>query len=86
MNEAKYNGWSNRETWLASLWLTNDPVSYLILIEALAIKGSDFEKAEWLQIQLQNEMYDLSLPASLWADLLGTSLARVNFREVIEQN
>ena len=26
-----YNGWSNRETWLVSLWLNNDPASYDLL-------------------------------------------------------
>jgi len=26
--EKKYNGWSNYETWLVSLWLSNDAVVY----------------------------------------------------------
>ena len=24
MNDEKYNGWSNRETWVMNWWLTND--------------------------------------------------------------
>ncbi|HVC35830.1 MAG TPA: hypothetical protein VNE40_00060 [Candidatus Dormibacteraeota bacterium] len=81
-----YNGWSNRETWLASLWLTNDPVSYAVLTEAMELEASDFVRAEWLEVHLKDEMYDLSLEASLWNDLLSTSLARVNWLEVIENN
>jgi hypothetical protein len=27
MDQAKYNGWTNRETWLVNLWLNND-ISY----------------------------------------------------------
>lgn len=27
-NEAKYNGWSNYETWTVSLWLDNEEPSY----------------------------------------------------------
>jgi hypothetical protein len=81
-----YNGWVNRETWLASLWLTNDPVSYAVLTEALELDASDFKKAEWLENHLKVEMYDLPLEASLWCDLLGTALARVDWREVIENN
>jgi hypothetical protein len=81
-----YNGWSNRETWLASLWLTNDPVSYAVLTEALELDASDFKKAEWLENHLKVDMYDLPLEASLWCDLLGTALARVDWHEVIENN
>jgi hypothetical protein len=81
-----YNGWVNRETWLASLWLTNDPVSYAVLTEALELDASDFVKAEWLENHLKVEMYDLPLEASLWCDLLGTALARVDWREVVENN
>ena len=87
MNEVStYNGWTNRETWLVSLWLNNDPVSYSMFSEALELDTSDFKKAEWLETQIKDEMYDLPLEASLWCDLLGTALARVDWREVIENN
>ena len=85
-NISTYNGWSNRETWLASLWLNNDPNSYSLLSEALELDTSDFKKAEWLKNQIEVEMYDLPLEASLWCDLLGTALTRVDWREVIEKN
>ena len=81
-----YNGWTNRETWLVSLWLNNDPGSYALLSEALELKESNFIKAEWLDNRLRDEMYDLSLDASLWSDLLAISLAKVNWLEVIEHN
>ncbi|HUD06819.1 MAG TPA: hypothetical protein VMR34_02935 [Candidatus Saccharimonadales bacterium] len=81
-----YNGWTNRETWLVSLWLNNDPVSYSMFTEALELEASDREKAEWLETNIKDEMFDLPLEASLWSDLLGTSLTRVNWVEVIENN
>jgi hypothetical protein len=28
MNDKKYNGWSNYETWVTNLWLTNDENTY----------------------------------------------------------
>jgi hypothetical protein len=81
-----YNGWSNLETWLVSLWLNNDPVSYDLLQSACKKAGNAFSKSEWLESELQGEMCNLQLGASMWSDLLGTSLARVNWLEVIENN
>ena len=81
-----YNGWTNRETWLVSLWLNNDQDNYKVLLEALERNETDFKRAEWLNSQLEDLMSDLPLEASLWSDLLGTALARVNWLEVIENN
>jgi hypothetical protein len=80
-----FNGWTNRETWLVSLWLNNDEASYEVLLKALGRKGSDFAKAEWLKSQLEDLMYELPLEASLWSDLLGTALAKVNWLEVTQE-
>ena len=56
-----YNGWSNRETWLVSLWLNNDPASYNLLQSASKQAGNAFSKSEWLESELQDKMCDLSL-------------------------
>ena len=85
-SDTTYNGWTNRETWLVSLWLNNDPISYSMFTEALELNTNDLEKAKWLELNIIDEMYDLPLEASLWSDLLGTALARVDWREVIENN
>lgn len=85
-NKKTYNGWTNRETWLVSLWLNNDRNSYSIFSEALELNESNFVKAEWLDNHLRDEMYDLNLDASLWSDLLATALTKVNWLEVIENN
>jgi hypothetical protein len=81
-----YNGWTNRETWLVSLWLNNDEASYQLLLEAISLNKTNFKKSEWLKSKLEDEMYDLPLEAGLWTDLLSTALAKVNWLEVIENN
>ncbi len=81
-----YNGWSNRETWLASLWLTNDEVNYEVLKRALRAGDSDFEKADWLEKQLRDQLDDEAGDASMWNDLLSTAFYRINWVEVIENN
>ncbi len=81
-----YNGWSNRETWLASLWLTNDQGSYALLMEALRTGDSDFARADWLEQQLREQLADEAGGASMWSDLLSTAFHRINWVEVIENN
>ena len=80
------NGWSNRETWLANLWLTNDEYSYSVLMQATERKGEPYEKAYWLEHRLRDQL-DCELEvASLWQDLLRTAFDRINWVEVIESN
>ncbi len=83
-NQDEYNGWTNRETWLAGLWLTNDQFSYSLLLEAKKLDGNLRHKAEWLEEQAQELLCCPELEASLWSDLLNTAIARVDWVEVIE--
>ena len=88
MHEAeKYNGWRNRETWLANLWLNNDEGSYTLLQEALDTDTfQDYEKAEWLEEKLQYQLlYEIEVPC-MWQDLLRTAFGRINWQELIEKN
>jgi hypothetical protein len=74
MSEASnYNGWSNRETWVANLWLTNDQARYCLVLEALKHSGGDYTAAEWLQEQLRNQLDEEAGNSSMWSDLLSTA-------------
>ena len=81
-----YNGWSNRETWLASLWLNNDERSYNLLILAMKAGESDFKQAEWLQSRLHDQLVCEQGEASMWTDLLATAFHRIDWLEVISNN
>ena len=48
-NPAEYNGWSNRETWIVNLWLTNDMVSYDYLQQLYMKRSEIWEKAKELE-------------------------------------
>ena len=75
---ATYNGWSNRETWLAGIWLNNDQASYQLLLEAPDAGTTDFARADWLEKQLCDQLDDEAGDASLWSDLLSTAFYRIN--------
>lgn len=84
--EVTYNGWSNRETWLVNLWLTNDPASEALLRKAQKAGNSTFAQANWLEDRLNEELNERSSESSLWADLLRTAFCRINWVEVVEKS
>jgi hypothetical protein len=87
-----YEGWSNRETWLASLWLNNDEDGNRLLQEAKRQPGGLNEQAQWLCDEYEESLYALLTydqvfgEASLFSDLIQHALDQVNWREIIESN
>jgi len=79
-------GWSNYETKLASLWLTNDQANYPVLTEALKIEGETIDKTNWLEQHLRWQLEDEISESSLWQDLLNCAFDCISWVEVIEKN
>ena len=86
-----YNGWTNRETWLVNLWLTNEPGTYETLTEIAESNSELYEKAD----QLKAFVYTLCMgenseingtASSLVCDLVTNSLGSVEYREIISGN
>ena len=79
----EYNGWTNRETWVVNLWLTNGECYYHELRSIVKNFDSN-EQAEELK-QYVHWIIDVD-DSSMTSDLLSTSLGRVNWYEIAENN
>jgi hypothetical protein len=76
-----YNGWSNKETWITHLWLSNDEVTYSIardIVEQYQSRGTEKLK-EWTEA-----CNPLEGQANIYSDLLGVALDRVNWEEIAQ--
>jgi hypothetical protein len=85
--EKTYNGWTNYETWLASLWIDND----WRMSESFALQSGDLlgsyerdEAIERLAARI-DEFLESTRPetsAGFFDDLINTGLREVNTREI----
>jgi hypothetical protein len=90
---AKYNGWTNYETWVVNLWIDNDPGDYErwreIAREYLdaASEAPPLTRMEAAAIGLADELKeqaDEELPdvERFWKDLLLAAFSGVNWDEI----
>ena len=87
MQETKaYNGWSNYESWLVSLWLTNDEARYNFLESICRRYDTNEKRASNLEYLMRDQMESELEESDMWAELLTTALNCVNWLEVIENN
>ena len=91
MNNQKYNGWNNYQTWVTALWIDNVYGSYQYrceLVEQVKEEHEDEEEQEnCLASSLKNwieEQNPLADDASVFADLLNSALSKIDWNEIAE--
>lgn len=82
-DDKQYNGWTNYETWLINLWLTNDELVYNDLMEIIQELSFDDSIAE-LKFRVMEDI-DLS-EITLRSGLLAAATRNVNWQQIIEAN
>lgn len=83
--DERYNGWTNRETWLVALWIDNEQGSYEYSRE-LARRYADRPTPVQLLANALHEWVKEGAPElnGLWSDLQTRALRRVNWYEIAE--
>lgn len=94
--DTTYNGWTNRETWMVNLWLTNDQGTYNALAEL--VSGIESEATEFGTISREHRIADAlvgfvddiiappdaDVEYGLAVDLINAALGRVDWRELAD--
>ena len=91
MNNRKYNGWNNYETWLVALWIDNEDGSYQYRCELVERVKEEHEEKDDQEYCLASNLKDwieeqnpLAECASLFTDLINSALSEVDWQEIAE--
>ena len=71
-----------------NLWLHQEPELYALLRDTYIQPYSedDYECADWLADQMRQRLFERSMEACLWSDLMTAAFSRVNWLEIIRLN
>jgi len=81
--DTSYNGWTNYETWLVNLWITNDYNDYQYFKELVDGCNDLVEASQTLQDYIE-EGNPLNEDSTIYTDLLRASLGAVNWFEIAQ--
>lgn len=89
MDNEKYNGWTNRETWLIKLWIDNEQETHFywrrVAIDFRNREQPDEAKRSVARrLQQTFETQSPVIKHGMYADLLSTAIARVEWFEIAE--
>jgi hypothetical protein len=79
LEETKYNGWANRETWLVNLWWSESPIEQISADTKEEAQATLAEKLE----ELFYELHPVE-QGGLLSDLTRGAIARIDWREFAE--
>ena len=87
----RYNGWSNRETWAVSLYISNDQYFYSYYVDMLNRSTDVHDFARELETWFTDMIYDLLESSNIRSYERGMildigSLWRVNWLEIVEDD
>lgn len=85
-----YNGYTNKPTWVVSLWINNDQGLQQAVLEAAQdyvksdAESAQYDLADWLKNEFSDEQNPIYADASMYSDLLNWALAYVDWDELAE--
>lgn len=84
MTSEKYKGFTNVETYVVSLWLSNDEDAYSRARTIAQANPSSFVSDKEMMDFVEEELFPNILDGDFQAEMIRCAADRVNWREIVE--
>lgn len=79
----EYNGWTNYETWLANLWLTNDEPSYKVVSLTAQEYDDAYDLGKWIE-RYASAYFGVDDLHGFAADMMNASWQEIDWTEIAD--